>query len=105
MSYPLRKNSMLRSHLIARIAQRFGDMTNADVTLSVEVILAAIACRLSAGEPSEIRRFGTFTVYVRPPRMGRNPANGAIVHVRAKHIVRFKPATELRSRVGGAGSR
>ena len=57
---------------------------------------------LVSGERIEIRGFGSFSLHLRPPRMGRNPRTGEPVAVAAKYVPRFKPGKELRDRVNGA---
>lgn len=44
--------------------------------------------------------FGTFTVHVTQARPGRNPRTGEAIEIPRQESVRFKPAPELRERVG-----
>ena len=67
---------------------------------AVKTILDAIATQLSQRERVEIRGFGSFSVNVRPPRLGRNPRTGTPVDIPAKPVPHFKPGIELRARVG-----
>lgn len=90
---------MTRSDLIAKLAERFQQLTHKDSELSVSVILGAIADSLTKGGRAEIRGFGSFTLNYRPPRKGRNPKNGATVHVPSKYVPHFKAGKELRERV------
>lgn len=59
---------------------------------------------LAAGERIEIRGFGSFSLHVRSPRVGRNPRTGEKVTVPAKVTPHFKPGKELRERVNGSGN-
>ncbi|MDO9141942.1 MAG: integration host factor subunit beta, partial [Methylobacter sp.] len=54
---------------------------------------------LSSGERIEIRGFGSFSLHLRPPRMGRNPKTGESVALSKKYVPHFKPGKELRDRV------
>lgn len=47
----------------------------------------------------EIRGFGSFSLNVRPPRIGRNPKTGVKVKVPEKAVPHFKPGVELKERV------
>jgi len=47
----------------------------------------------------EIRGFGSFSAHARPPRVGRNPRTGEVIHVPEKYVLHFKPGNELRERV------
>jgi integration host factor subunit beta len=93
---------MTRSELIARLSARFPALTVKDAAESVSVILTGIANSLAGGGRAEIRGYGAFSVNLRPPRLGRNPATGASVPVPAKHVPHFKPGKELRDRVAAS---
>lgn len=93
---------MTKSELIARLAQRFPQLTAKDADLAVKVILDALAETLAKGERIEIRGFGSFSLNYRPPRIGRNPKSGVKVEVPAKYVPHFKAGKELRERVDQA---
>jgi integration host factor subunit beta len=90
---------MTKSELIAQLAERFHTLSPKDAELSANIILDTIVKHLSRGERIEIRDFGAFSTRLRPPRVGRNPKNGASVQVPAKSVPHFKPGLELRERV------
>jgi integration host factor subunit beta len=90
---------MVRSELVANLAQRFPQLQQADAEMAVAEILAALRSTLSAGHRIEIRGFGSFALNHRPPRIGRNPKTGASVRVPAKWVPHFKPGKELRELV------
>ena len=96
---------MTGSELIARIASHYPRLTAADVGASVSALFTAVAERLADGGRVEIRGFGTFTIYRRPPRIGRNPRSGELVSVPAKDVPHFKPGRELRNRVAASATR
>jgi len=96
---------MKKSELVARVASRHGQLTNADVDESVSIILTAITDRLVIGGRIEIRGFGAFSVHLRPPWIGRNPRSGAPVNVVAKYRPHFKPGKELQCKVAKAAAR
>lgn len=93
---------MTRSELVTALAYRFPELMKADADLAVEHILKAISHTLINGHRVEIRGFGTFALNYRPPRIGRNPKTGERVDVPGKYSPHFRPAKEMRNRVGVA---
>ncbi len=92
---------MLRSELIARLAEESPDLRAEDLEKVVSVILEEIADALARGHRVELRGFGAFSVRKRKARTGRNPRTGETVHVDAKSVPFFRPGKELRARVNG----
>lgn len=90
---------MLRSELIAAISEKNPHLSQTDVELSVKAILDEMAQHLSRGGRIEFRGFGSFSVTVRPPRIGLNPKTGVKVSVPEKRVTHFKASKELRARV------
>ncbi len=90
---------MTRSDLVARLADRFAQLTQRDTEFAVKTILEAMADALSRGHRIEIRGFGSFSITRRPPRMGRNPRSGAQVTIPEKLVPHFKPGKALREEV------
>jgi integration host factor subunit beta len=90
---------MIRSDLIARLAEMHPQLQTKDAELAVKVILDALSATLSHGGRVEIRGFGSFGLNYRPPRQGRNPKTGDKVKVPAKYVPHFKAGKELRERV------
>ena len=90
---------MTRSELIAKITSRFPQLTFADTEVAVKAILDSMVAHLAKHGRIEIRGFGSFSVHIRPPRIGRNPKTGERVPVPANHTPHFKPGVELRERV------
>lgn len=95
---------MTKSELIARLAKKFPHLKHVDAGISVDLILQAIGDRLAAGGRAEIRGFGSFSLNIRPPRIGRNPKTGERVEVPAKTVPHFKPGVELRQRINEPGT-
>jgi len=92
---------MLRSELIARLAEENPDLKSEDLERVVGVILDEIADALARGDRVELRGFGAFSVRQRKARTGRNPRTGETVTVEAKAVPFFRPGKELRARVNG----
>jgi integration host factor subunit beta len=90
---------MTRSKLISHLADKHSHLTASDVVLAVKAVIDSIGNHLVKGGRVEIRGFGSFSAYTRPPRLSRNPRTGETVHVPEKRVLNFRPGTELRERV------
>ncbi|MEO0464980.1 MAG: integration host factor subunit beta [Pseudomonadota bacterium] len=90
---------MLRSELVALLADKYSHLQAADLEKAVGVILDEIADALAQGDRVELRGFGAFSVRKREARRGRNPRTGDTVEVPAKAVPFFKAGKELRARI------
>jgi len=88
-----------KSELIEALARQQPNLAVKDVELAVKCIIEQMNTALSSGERIEIRGFGSFSLHVRPPRVGRNPKTGESVNLTKKYVPHFKPGKELRDRV------
>lgn len=94
---------MIRSELIARLAQQYPDLTHRDVTKVVDTVFGEITEALARGARVELRGFGAFEAVARKGRLGRNPRTGEAVEVEAKRLPRFKAGKGLRDRLNPGG--
>ena len=90
---------MTRSDLVNQLAERFGQLTRRDSEFAVKTILDAMSDALGRAHRIEIRGFGSFSINLRPPRMGRNPRSGEKVMISEKLVPHFKPGKALRESV------
>ncbi|TAL48721.1 MAG: integration host factor subunit beta [Methylovulum sp.] len=90
---------MTKSELIEALAKQQPHLALKDVELAVKCIIEKMNEALAAGERIEIRGFGSFSLHLRPPRVGRNPKTGESVALSRKYVPHFKPGKELRDRV------
>jgi len=90
---------MIKSELIAKIADENPHLYQRDVERIVNAIFDSITDSLANGNRVELRGFGAFSVKHRAARTGRNPRTGEQVHVREKHVPFFKTGKELRDRL------
>ena len=87
---------MVKSELIARLAELNPHLYQRDIERIVATIFEEISAALSRGDRVELRGFGAFSVKRRAARTARNPRTGAAVQVKAKHVPFFKTGKELR---------
>lgn len=90
---------MIKSELIARLADENPQLRRSDVERVVGVMLETLSQALEDGRRVELRGFGAFCVRDRPAREGRNPRTGETVEVEAKAAVLFKAGKEMRTRL------
>jgi len=90
---------VIRSELVAKIAEDNPHLTLRDVEAIVSTIFDEISAALASGRRVELRGFGAFSTRARDARTGRNPRTGASVKVDAKRVPYFKPGKELRERL------
>ena len=92
---------MIRSELVAIVAEQNPHLTIKDAERIVATIFDEITDALAQGRRVELRGFGALSTRDRDPRTGRNPRTGAAVKVDAKKVPYFKPGKELRERLNG----
>ncbi len=95
---------MIKSELVARLAERNPHLYLRDVELAVSTTFEQVAAALARGDRVELRGFGSFSVRRRPARLGRNPATGEHVDVAAKAIPYFRTGKLLLQRLNSAGN-
>ncbi len=93
---------MIKSELVARLAERNPHLYLRDVELAVSTVFEQISAALARGDRVEIRGFGSISVRHRASRVGRNPATGEHVDVAAKVIPYFRTGKQLRHRLNNA---
>jgi integration host factor subunit beta len=86
---------MLKSELVALLAARYEFPYQRDAEQVVNTVLQTIVKALADGRRVELRGFGSFSVKQRPPRMGRNPRNGASVPVGEKRQPYFRGSKQM----------
>lgn len=95
---------MIKSELIAKLAERNPHLYQRDIERIVSTIFDEISSALARGDRVELRGFGAFSVKHRPARIGRNPRTGEPVAVASKSVPFFKTGKELRDRLNREGS-
>lgn len=96
--------SMIKSELIAKVAEAHPELTSEQAERAVKTILEAVSSTLEEGGRVELRGFGAFSVRTREARVGRNPRTGEQVAVPQKSVPFFRAGKELRERVDSSRS-
>ena len=92
---------MNRKELIDALATKM-DSTKADAERNITALLEIITATLKKGDSIALVGFGTFEVRQRAARIGRNPATGAEIKIKAAKIPAFKAGAPLKAAVNGA---
>lgn len=93
---------MIKSELIACLADKLKDIPEKSIAQSVNLIVDSISDALCQGQRIEIRGFGSFSLHYRPPRNAHNPKTGDKVVTIAKYSPHFKPGKALKDRVNAS---
>jgi integration host factor subunit alpha len=65
----------------------------------LEAIFSLIKDTLSSGEKIKITGFGSFEVYQKNARKGRNPQTGETINLEARRVLTFKTSSVLKSAI------
>ncbi len=94
---------MNKSQLVEKVhdfhAKKGVDVSKKHAEEVVDFVFDTITSELKKGEEVAVSGFGAFVVKQRKARTARNPKTGAMVHVAAKTVPRFKPALALKKAV------
>ncbi len=90
---------MIKSELIALLAEKNPHLYLRDVERIVTTIFNEISDAMARGDRVELRGFGAFSTKERSARVGRNPRTGDAVQVDRKFVPYFKCGKELRERL------
>ncbi|MEQ1526427.1 MAG: HU family DNA-binding protein [Gallionella sp.] len=92
---------MNRKELVDALAAKTGG-TKADAERNVAALLEVITATLKKGDSVALVGFGTFEVRKRAARIGRNPATGAELKIKASKVPAFKAGAPLKAAVNGS---
>ncbi len=96
------QKNMFMDKLTANLAARFPDLTEADITLSVEIIIEAMTERLVSGGRIELRGFGSFSLNTQLAGACKNAVLETNEYVPEASAVIFKPGQVIRESVNNA---
>jgi DNA-binding protein HU-beta len=85
-------------HMAAALAEK-NDMPKKQMTELLEGFVGTLIKHLKKGEKIRVSGLGIFVVAKRAARMGRNPATGEPIKIKASKKVRFRPAKDLKEAI------
>ncbi len=91
---------MNRKELVAALAKKT-DSSNAATDRTISALIEVISATLKKGDKVQLVGFGTFEVRKRAARIGRNPATGAELKIKASKAPAFKAGATLKATVNG----
>jgi DNA-binding protein HU-beta len=89
---------MNKGHLVEKIAAD-ANISKALASNMVESVIAGVSAALRKGERVTLSGFGTFSVYQRKSRNGRNPQTGSLIKIASRRVAKFTPGVELKKSV------
>jgi len=96
------QKSLFIDKLIANLATRFPDLTEDDISLSVETIIDAMSARLISGGRIELRGFGSFRLNAQIVGACKSTIVETNDYDSESLAVIFKPGQVIRERVNNA---
>jgi DNA-binding protein HU-beta len=85
---------MKKNKLIEHMAIRAG-ISKAAAQKALEAFLEGTSESLQNGQKVALAGFGTWSVYERSARMGRNPKTNEPLSIPAKNVLKFKASAQL----------
>ncbi len=89
---------MNKSELVDAIAADSG-LSKADAQRAVSSFVTVVGDALKKDDRVALVGFGSFSITKRAERKGRNPQTGKEITIKAKNVVKFKPGSDLDSKV------
>ena len=86
------------SKVAAELAEKTG-MTKKDATGALDEFVNLVVRHLKKGNKVRITGLGILQVRARPARMGRNPATGEAIKIKASKKVTFRVAKDLKEAI------
>lgn len=80
---------MNKSELTEAVAEQ-ANLSKADAGRALDAIIKSVSKALKKGDTVSLIGFGTFSVKKRAARMGRNPATGEAIKIKASKTPSFK---------------
>jgi len=84
--------------LAATLAERH-EMSKKQATAILDDLVAIMTKHLKKGDKVRVTGLGILQVRKRPARMGRNPATGEAIKIKASKKVAFRPSKELKEAI------
>ena len=86
------------SKVAAELAEKTG-MTKKDATGALDEFIGLVVKHLKKGNKVRVTGLGIFQVRKRPARLGRNPATGEQIKIKASKKLAFRAAKEVKESI------
>lgn len=90
--------SMNKVELVREMAEK-AQLSQVDCKKVLEAFIQTVSETLPKNEKVVLIGFGTFSVFQRSARKGRNPQTGKLIEIPAKKVVKFKAGCELQDNI------
>ena len=91
---------MNKTELVTAIAEK-ALIKKSDAEKALKAFTEVVTETLERGEKVQMVGFGTFEVFERSAREGRNPMNGEIIEIAASRAPKFRPGKAFKDRIKG----
>jgi DNA-binding protein HU-beta len=95
---PAKPSTITTKHLAYALAEQHQIAKKQSLEM-MEELIGMIAKHLKRGERVKIAGLGILQVRNRPARMGRNPATGEAIHIKASKKVAFRASKDLKAAI------
>jgi len=95
---PTKQAVVTMKHLSATLAEQH-EVSKKDALAMLSDLVTLVTKHLKKGDKIRIAGLGVLQVRKRPARMGRNPATGQPIQIKASKKVAFRAAKELKESV------
>ncbi len=85
-------------HIAAALSEKH-ELSKKAATTLLEDFVATLGKHLKKGDKIRITGLGIFQVRKRPARMGRNPATGEAIKIKASKKIAFRAAKDLKDSI------
>lgn len=89
---------MNKAQIVARVARDSG-LTKADANRALDAFLENVSKSLKKGEKVTLVGFGTFVVFRRKSRGGRDPHSGAPIKIASRRVPKFRAGKDLKAAI------
>lgn len=87
---------MSKKLLVDSLSEKTG-LTKTDVTKIVDALPEVLQAQLDEGGRAVLHNVAIFTKKHVPARVGRNPASGEAMDIKAKDVIKIKPAGVMKT--------
>jgi DNA-binding protein HU-beta len=95
---PAKKPTVTQKHITAALSEKHG-LTKKQAAEYTDAFVMTICKHMKKGDKVRLPALGVFMVRARKARMGRNPATGEAIKIKASKKVAFRAAKELKQSI------